>query len=101
MLAADDVLRWFKELELQGIRITDAQTGKKLREEAKEFVDDPCLEEAADCFIALLGAVKGAGWDLNQLAAAVTTKTAINRKRKWERQPDGTFHHVKEAIGGG
>lgn len=94
-VAALDVHRWFGELRLQGVRITDGNTGAKLKEEASEFFNEPSLEEAADCFIALLGAVDGQGWTQDQLAQAVTEKMAINRKRRWVQQPDGTYRHAE------
>lgn len=94
-VTALDVQRWFNELRLQGIRLTDGNTGAKLLEEAQEFKDNPSLEEAADCFISLLGAVDGQGWTLNQLAQAVTDKMAINRQRVWVQQPNGTYRHVE------
>lgn len=96
-MAALDAERWFDELALQGIDIT-ASAADKLCEEAGELRDHRSLEEAADSLISLLGVVHTEGWTLDQLANAVTEKLVVLRKRRWEKQDNGTFHHIKEQA---
>ena len=66
----------------------------KCRDEAAEFADDPCLQEAADVLITVRAAADHRGWSDADLAAAVRAKNAINAARTWEQQEDGTWQHV-------
>ena len=64
----------------------------KFREESAEFLANPSAEEAADALGCLVHFCHLKGLDLK---AAVRAKFEKNKARKWERQPDGTWHHVK------
>lgn len=90
---AIDAGMWFEDLHKQGVDITD-NAHLKCAHEAKEFAEDPCLEEAADVFIALLGACHHRGWTPADLAGAAMDKLVINQGRTWVRQPDGTWQHA-------
>lgn len=85
--------RWFNRLAAQGINVIQSADIKTLKE-AKEFVDNPSLEEAADVFISLLGACKKHGWSSYDLAVATITKLGVNEQRTWAEQPDGTYQHT-------
>lgn len=87
------VVNWFHVLHDQGIDLT-TNAHIKVEHEAREFADDPSLEEAADVFIALLGALHQRGWTPGDLAAAVYNKMNVNENRKWEQKPDGTYQHI-------
>lgn len=84
---------WFGVLKAQGIDLTD-NAHVKAYKEAKEFMDEPSLEEAADVIIAVVGACHARGWTLVQLGQAIIAKMAVNRQRRWERQDDGTWQHA-------
>ncbi len=69
---------------------------KKFKEEAQEFVENPCLEELADCFATLYAwvAVNSANAE-EEINFALRKKLKKNLKRKWRRMSDGTYHHIK------
>lgn len=50
--------------------------------------------EAADVVICLAAFVRSLGFDL---AALVSGKLDVNRLRKWRRDADGMWRHVKEG----
>lgn len=60
-------------------------------EEAYQAVED----EAADILFMLFQAAYFCDFDLIE---ATRKKFEINRNRTWERQPDGTFQHVKSVV---
>lgn len=90
--AANDVTGWFGLLAQLGFD-TSAQD-LKVSKEAAEFAENPSLDEAADVFISLLGSCRTHGWSQEDLAAAVHSKMAVNRQRKWIQLDDGTYQHV-------
>lgn len=65
----------------------------KLPEEVQEFIEDPCLEEAADVLICVLVELHQRGFHSQQLLDAVEAKMKVNLERTWTRQEDGTYHH--------
>lgn len=83
---------------------TPKELGKLAADEMKELLAaleaDPKAqfyathEEAADVAVFLLRIAAVGGFNL---LAAVDRKMAINRKRKWEKQDDGSWKKVKEA----
>lgn len=50
-------------------------------------------KESADVLFMLLQLAENMGYDLLE---ETQKKFEVNRKRKWKKQPDGTFQHVKE-----
>lgn len=71
---------------------------EKLRQELVEVKDAPKskrLIEYADVFLCFVAAMEEDDFNAADLDAAVDYKLAVNRTRKWERMPDGTFQHVK------
>lgn len=76
---------------------------KKLKEEISEFKDSaigaaPKSETAiefADCFFCLLSCATKAGLSFSDLRSAILEKFAINQARKWKKNPDGHYSHVK------
>jgi hypothetical protein len=94
--AAARTYAWFGILPTQGVNVTREGQLAKVRNEAIEFCDDPCLEEAADVFITLIGSLQVFGWSITELAVAVDTKMAINEKRKWARLDDGSYQHTED-----
>lgn len=68
----------------------------KLKQEADEAIEHPKdISEYADCLIALLSAVWKAGKPFSDLLEAAKRKADILELREWERQPDGTYQHIK------
>ncbi len=64
-----------------------------LRREVDELAADHSPEEAADCFILLLGHAHENGYDL---LAAAKRKMAINYERKWgEPDEEGVVEHIE------
>ncbi len=55
------------------------------------FGMDDCIKEVADCMIVLYQIAANLGLSLDE---AFYSKMAINFARTWERQADGTWHHV-------
>lgn len=68
----------------------------KLQEEVKEFIEDPGVLEGADILICVMIKIREQGGTLNELFFNVYEKMRLNLTRTWERQPDGTLHHVKK-----
>lgn len=66
----------------------------KLDEEVAELKHDPNMKEVADCMLVLAAVSTFLEGDLGE---ELERKVAINEKRKWERQPDGTYHHIREG----
>src|SRR4051812_44418574 len=94
--AAARTYAWFGVLGSQGVEVTkEGQLAKVLRETI-EFVTDPSIEEAADVFITLIGALVQFGWTVTELAVAVDTKMGINELRKWTKQTDGSYQHTED-----
>lgn len=52
--------------------------------------------EIADVMIVLMNMASNYGMCYNTLEDGIRIKLAVNMKRNWEEQPDGTFKHVKE-----
>lgn len=86
---------WFGLLVSRGFDLSSQHL--KVKNEAVEFADNPCIEEAADVYITIVGTLVQHGWSLNDLALAVDTKMAINEKRTWRQTADGTYQHVEET----
>lgn len=72
----------------------------KFKEEAQEFWEKPSLEEMSDVFATMLAwAIEvhgGVEHAMNLFFLASEAKLEKNLRRKWERMPDGTYHHIKE-----
>lgn len=71
---------------------------RKFEEESQEFIEKPSFEEASDSLACLIAWAHLNG-GVHKLLEASERKLAVNWTRRWERQPDGTYHHVKEAQG--
>ena len=70
---------------------------RHLAKEVKELLvspNDPM--EWADCFLLLLDAAQRQGFTVDDLTNFAIQKLAINKKRDWTKQPDGTFRHVED-----
>lgn len=91
--AAEETRLWFLKIRSEGFDL--AGQHRKVLEEAREFSEDPCLEEAADVFITLIGSCVVGGWSLETLADAVSLKMEVNRGRTWAMQKNGTYQHVQ------
>lgn len=77
----------------------------KLKEELKELNADlnggdrdDIIKEYADCFFCLISSFGRAGIQAVEIGEAMSEKLEINIKRKWSRNPDGTYSHVKESA---
>lgn len=71
---------------------------KHLQREVQELLDNPNDPmEWADCFLLLLDAARRKGYSVEQLTEFAIQKLAINKTRKWEKQEDGVFLHVKDV----
>ena len=57
----------------------------KLKEETRELSENPNMEELADCMMVLIGLSRFLPGDLKETLS-----------RTWEKQADGTYHHVKK-----
>lgn len=91
-VASNRCIAWFRRLAAEGIDLTD-NAHIKVEKEAIEFADEPSLEEAADVYISLLGAMYQRGWTPLDLAVAVQMKMEVNEQRSWVRLDDGTYQH--------
>lgn len=94
--ACNRITVWFQRLMEEGVDLT-TNAHLKVKHEAVEFADAPSLEEAADVFISLIGALRYQGWSSLDLVNAVHEKMDINENRTWAQQPDGTYQHVEIA----
>lgn len=99
MSALDDAFfrtyAWFGVLLSRGFSLHAQHI--KVFEEAREYADDPeNIEELADVFITVVGALVQQGWSVNDLALAVETKMSINEKRTWRQKADGTNQHLDD-----
>jgi NTP pyrophosphatase (non-canonical NTP hydrolase) len=63
----------------------------KLQEESKELMEEPSMEELADCMLVLIGASRFLEGDLKK---EIEKKIKVNESRSWRRMPDGTYHHT-------
>lgn len=69
---------------------------KKLREELEELIAQPKDKmEWADCMLCILDASWRAGYTFEDLVGFCIKKLEINKKRKFIRDGDGLFKHVK------
>lgn len=93
--ATDRAYAWFGILKSRGIDLT-TNAHLKVRAEATEFAETPTLEEAADVYISLIGALYQRNWSMQDLALAVDSKMAVNERRKWFQMLDGTYQHTEE-----
>lgn len=86
-------VRWLTDLVENGGPDLRINAHRKALNEAHEFADEPCLEEAADVVLCVIGALDYQGFSLNDLALAIGRKVEINRARQWDQQADGTWQH--------
>jgi NTP pyrophosphatase (non-canonical NTP hydrolase) len=63
----------------------------KLREELEELEIRQDPHELADMIVVLINIARIQGWDIEQ---ALSEKFETLKERVWEKQPDGTYHHV-------
>ena len=93
-----DAERWLREMHARKVFDMTVQSSHlKVAHEAAELADDPSLEEAADVTIAMVATCIEQRWSEEDLAAAIRAKVAVNRRRTWRKQPDGTFQHEGPA----
>lgn len=59
-------------------------------------VREGLLEEYADCFLCLVSSSSNAGFNAEQITQAMNRKVVKNEGRKWKRNENGTYSHVKE-----
>ena len=90
----DDVARFVTDVIPQTVN----SPALKCAKEAREFAEEPSLDEAADVLTCVLGWVHLAGHDVHALLAASHTKMAINNARTWQQQPDGTWQHIEPTT---
>jgi len=64
-----------------------------LEEEARELLMEPSFEEAADVLLCLFAWTSRRGFALPALMYAAASKLEINKRRKWVKMPNGTYHH--------
>ena len=68
---------------------------QKLKDEAQEAKEAPSkIEEYADCIIALLAGAWKADIAFFELIEAVEDKLKVNKQRKWQKLPNGTYQHL-------
>lgn len=96
--AAQAACRWLNRLAASGGPDLRVNAHRKTANEAQEFADEPCLDEAADVFIALIAAVIHMRHTPADLATAVEAKVAVNRQRSWVRLLDGTWQHAEPSL---
>ena len=66
-----------------------------LKKEVDELIDNPDDPlEWADCLNLLFDAARRHGISIDDLLGYAEKKLAINRKRLWSKQLDGTFRHI-------
>lgn len=67
-----------------------------LQDEVKELIENPNDKmEWADCLLLLLDAAWRKGHSVQDLFDFADEKLQINKKRKWEKQSNGVFYHIK------
>lgn len=88
----DDEFTEFRE-ELYVYLTPHAQVDSYGQPIAKEDIAELIAKESADVMFMLLQIAGKLGFDLLEETAA---KLAINKARKWQRQPNGTYQHVPE-----
>lgn len=59
------------------------------------FGDHALLLEYIDCMMCLVDSAARAGFTTNQIKAAFAFKLNKNKERKWQRNDDNTYSHVK------
>jgi phosphoribosyl-ATP pyrophosphohydrolase len=68
---------------------------QELEEEMKNPFAKHVMDELADVAICLAATISRLGYDYNDLVHAMQAKHEINKNRKWKRNTDGTYSHVK------
>ena len=76
---------------------------RKLESEIKEIEADlnngtPKPVEYADALMCLLDSAGRAGISFAAIVDAYYTKNFINKKRKWIKNPDNSYSHIKERV---
>lgn len=76
---------------------------KKLIGEAEECLEaitekdfDNLKLEYADCLMCLFDSAGRQGISVEEIFEAFSVKLHINKKRKWKKNPDNTYSHVKD-----
>jgi hypothetical protein len=68
-----------------------------LKDELLELLNNPDDQmEWADCTLLLLDAAWRKGYSLEDLIDFSIKKLEINKKRKWKKNDNGYFKHIKE-----
>jgi NTP pyrophosphatase (non-canonical NTP hydrolase) len=77
----------------------------KLKEEVKELgqtLNDETIyskaKELADVMLVCMSYADSIGLTYEQLKGFMSAKVIINNTRIWEKQPDGTYKHIKQPI---
>lgn len=78
---------------------------EKAKEEIKEIEDDlqkgqPRAEEFVDAIMCLFDAAQRAGITVKKIVDTYAYKVGINKKRRWVKNPDNSYSHVKEVSNG-
>jgi hypothetical protein len=98
-----DVHKMAAALELAAVWLNHLAAGgpdlrinahRKTAHEAQELAEHPTPEEWADVAICLVGTALAQGWDADVLADAIAAKVAVNARRRWQQEPNGTWQHV-------
>jgi predicted house-cleaning noncanonical NTP pyrophosphatase (MazG superfamily) len=91
-----EVSSWLTVLAKNGPNLFE-HAHLKTVDEAKEFSENPTLEEAADVLICVAAVIAREGWYPWELAEAMDRKLQINRTRTWHQTADGTWQHDEET----
>lgn len=96
MTLQSDILDWSIETFGSSSSVAKAIRGNKEMAELISSLqngisNDEIAEECADVAFFLIQICEASGHDLIE---EVTKKLVINRKRSWERSPDGSHQHV-------
>jgi len=95
-----DVIEWQRETFPREAREDALAMARKLSEECLELCEAIALErplcdvaaELADVMIVAIGLADGQGIDL---ASEIRAKLAINKRRTYRRDDDGTYSHER------
>jgi NTP pyrophosphatase (non-canonical NTP hydrolase) len=95
-------LQWSLKTFPEATPISSLRKLEKEMEEVEQHLNDPghfdrdeLIEEYADCLMCLFDSAGRLGIPISEITAAFAIKLIKNKNRKWIKNPDNTYSHIK------
>lgn len=80
---------------LSSIYKLQAETEELKAELSNKFNTIELITEYADCFFCLIDSAARCGLSIDHIISSMEQKLEINKSRKWKKNPDNSYSHIK------